>query len=76
MLPLPARPQAARVGITQKIAGWKFGILENVTELLSKPLFYSMTEQMEQAIMKLVVSEDSDRVLGAYIVGGQAAEII
>ena len=35
-----------------------------------------MTEQMEQAIMKLVVSEDSDRVLGAYMVGGHPAEII
>jgi pyruvate/2-oxoglutarate dehydrogenase complex dihydrolipoamide dehydrogenase (E3) component len=35
-----------------------------------------MTGQKEQAIMKLVVSEDSDRVLGAYIVGGHAAEII
>ncbi|MBW4639853.1 MAG: hypothetical protein KME05_16780 [Gloeocapsa sp. UFS-A4-WI-NPMV-4B04] len=53
----------------------KFG-LENVTELLSKPLFYSITEQMEQAIMKLVVIEDSDRVLGAYMVGGHPAEII
>lgn len=35
-----------------------------------------MTEQKEQVIMKLVVSEDSDRVLGAYMVGGYAAKII
>ena len=35
-----------------------------------------MAEQKEQAIMKLVVSGNSDRVLEAYKVGGHAAEII
>jgi glutathione reductase (NADPH) len=41
-----------------------------------KPLFYSMTDRTEQAMMKLVVDGNSDRVLSARMVSESATEIV
>ncbi len=40
-----------------------------------EPLFHSITEQDEQVMLKLVVDGNSDRVLGAHMVGENAAAI-
>lgn len=69
-----ARPEAASVGMSEAKAREKFGDVQCLhTEF--KPLFYTMTNQPEQAMMKLVI-DGSDRVLGAHMVGEHAADII
>lgn len=71
-----ARPEAAAVGMTEAQAREKFGDAVQCYCTQFEPLFYSMTNQSEQAMMKLVVDGNSDRVLGAHMVGDRAAEII
>ena len=70
-------PQAAFVGLTEAEAQEKFGA-ENVIAYSTqfKPLFHSLTGRDEQASMKLVVDKNSDRLLGAHMVGEHAAEIM
>ncbi|MBV8886480.1 MAG: glutathione-disulfide reductase [Chroococcidiopsidaceae cyanobacterium CP_BM_RX_35] len=72
-----ARPEAATVGMTEAQAREKLGASQvqcHHTEF--KPLLYRLTEQSEPALMKLVVDGNSDRVLGAHMVGEHAADII
>ena len=69
-----ARPEAASVGLSEAKAREKFGDVQCLrTEF--EPLFYTMSDESEQAMMKLVV-DGSDRVLGAHMVGEHAADII
>ncbi len=70
-----ARPEAATVGMTEAKAREKFGDVQ-CHRVEFEPLFHSITEQEEKTMMKLVVDGDSDRVLGAHMVGEHAAEII
>lgn len=69
-----ARPEAASVGLSETKARENFG---DVQCLLTRfePLFYTMSDRSEQAMMKLVLDK-SDRVLGAHMVGEHAADII
>ncbi|OPD28860.1 hypothetical protein AL714_19420 [Clostridium botulinum] len=39
-------------------------------------MFYTLPQAEERVLMKLVVETESDRVLGAHMVGKDAAEII
>ncbi len=71
-----ARPEAATVGMTEAQAREKFGELVQCHHTEFAPLFYRLTKQDEQVMMKLVVDGNSDRVLGAHMVGEHAAEII
>jgi glutathione reductase (NADPH) len=71
-----ARPEAAAVGMSEAKAREKFGESVQCFRTEFEPLFYSMTNQKEQAMMKLVVEQKSDRVLGAHMVGEHAADII
>ncbi len=41
-----------------------------------QPLLFSLTESDEQATIKLVMDGESQKVLGAHMVGEHAAEII
>ncbi len=70
-----ARPEAAAVGMSEAKAREKFGESVQCLRTRFEPLFYTMTDRSEQAMMKLVVDE-SDRVLGAHMVGEHAADII
>lgn len=70
-----ARPEAATVGMTEEEAREKYNAVQCYqTEF--EPLLYSMVEQKEPTIMKLVVDSHTDRVLGAHMVGERAADII
>lgn len=70
-----ARPEAATVGMTEAKAREKFGDQVQCHHTQFAPLFYRLTKQDEQVLMKLVV-DGSDRVLGAHMVGEHAADII
>lgn len=69
-----SRPEVATVGMTEAKGREKFGEVQCFRTQF-EPLFYSMTNQSEQAMMKLVV-DGSNRVLGAHMVGEHAADII
>lgn len=40
------------------------------------PLKHTLTESGEEALLKLIVDRDSDRVIGAHMLGAEAGEII
>jgi glutathione reductase (NADPH) len=71
------QPEIGTVGLTEVEAKAKFGE-ENLKIYRAKfrPLFHSLTGSEERVLMKLIVHTETDRVLGAHMVGKDAAEII
>ena len=72
-----ANPEAATVGWTEAEAKAKLG--DEAVKILRtrfRPMYYSLTDAQERTMMKLVVEANTDRVLGAHMVGDSAAEII
>ena len=71
-----SNPEAATVGMTEAQAREKLGDAVNCYRAQFRPLFHSLTGDPEKTLVKLVVDENTDRVLGAHMVGENAAEII
>jgi glutathione reductase (NADPH) len=70
-------PEAATVGLTEAEARDLYGDdCIKTYRTLFKPMYYSLTGKKTQTMMKLVVMVSSERVLGAHMVGDNAAEII
>jgi glutathione reductase (NADPH) len=70
-------PEAATVGMTEADARKKLGDDGvKVYRARFRPLFHSLTGAEEKTMVKLVIDADSDKVLGAHMVGENAAEII
>lgn len=70
-----SRPEAATVGMSETKAREKFGADVQIHRTEFEPLFESMTERNEQAMMK-IVTDGKNRILGAHMVGENAADII
>jgi glutathione reductase (NADPH) len=70
-----SQPNIGTVGLTEAQAKQQFS---NITVYKSKfkPMKYSLTDNQEQTLMKLIVDTESDRVIGAHMVGSDAGEII
>ncbi|MGF6636646.1 glutathione-disulfide reductase [Paraburkholderia sp. 35.1] len=70
-----SQPQAASVGLTEARARSRHA---NVAVYSSefRPMYAALSGRDERALVKLVVDASTDRVLGAHIVGADAAEII
>lgn len=70
-------PEVASVGMTETAAVDKHGegniqvILKNFS-----PMYYSLPNSAEKALVKLVIHAESDKVLGAHMLGDHAAEIM
>ena len=71
-----ARPEAASVGMTEAKAREKFGESVKCYSDRFQPLLSQLTDKEEQATIKIVVEGESERVLGAHMVGEHAADII
>ncbi|KAB8331806.1 glutathione-disulfide reductase [Scytonema tolypothrichoides VB-61278] len=71
-----ARPEAAAVGLTEAKAREKFGEAVKCYSVHFQPMLSQMTQNDEQATIKIVVNGESERVLGAHMVGEHAADII
>ncbi|MBR8834692.1 MAG: glutathione-disulfide reductase [Stigonema ocellatum SAG 48.90 = DSM 106950] len=71
-----ARPEAASVGMTEAKARSKFGESVKCYRKHFQPLLSQLTKDVEQATIKIVVEGESERVLGAHMVGEHAADII
>ncbi|MEG3435535.1 glutathione-disulfide reductase [Pannus brasiliensis CCIBt3594] len=70
-------PEAATVGLTEAEARVKYG--ENAIKIYRskfRPGYNVLPGREDKTLMKLVVHIESDRVLGAHMVGDHAAEII
>ncbi|MBD2167922.1 glutathione-disulfide reductase [Calothrix membranacea FACHB-236] len=70
-------PEAATVGLTEAEAVEKYGSDRiQVYRSRFRPMYYTLAGKEEKTLMKLIVEKESDRVLGAHMVGDSAAEII
>ncbi len=69
-------PEAGTVGLTEAEAREKYGDAVKVYRSKFRPMYYTLPDMPEKTLMKLVVDSNSDRVLGAHMVGDYAAEII
>ena len=72
-----SNPEAATVGMTEADARKKLG--DDAVQIYRarfRPLFHSLTGQEERTIVKLVVDANTDKVLGAHMVGEYAGEVI
>jgi glutathione reductase (NADPH) len=70
-------PEAATVGLSEAEAQAAYGA-DNIKVYRSKfrPMYYVLPNREEKTMMKLVVHQETDLVLGAHMVGDHAAEII
>jgi glutathione reductase (NADPH) len=70
-------PEAATVGLTEEEARAQYGD-EAIKIYRSKfrSMYYVLPDKQEKTLMKLVVHQESDRILGAHMVGSYAGEII
>ncbi|PNJ92491.1 glutathione-disulfide reductase [Cylindrospermopsis raciborskii C04] len=69
-------PEAATVGLTEEQAREKYGDAVKVYRSRFRPMYYTLAGKEEKTMMKLVVEQTRDLVLGAHMVGNNAAEII
>ncbi len=70
-------PEAATVGITETEAIEKYGEEKiHVFRSRFRSMYYTLPNKDQKTLMKLVVHTESDKVLGAHMVGDHAAEII
>lgn len=69
-------PEAATVGLTEAEAREKYGDAVKIYRSRFRPMYYTLAGKEEKTMMKLVVDQNTDKVLGAHMVGTNAAEII
>ncbi|HEY9761877.1 MAG TPA: glutathione-disulfide reductase [Trichocoleus sp.] len=70
-------PEIGTVGLTEEQAKAEYG--EEAIKVYRsrfRPMFYTLPNIESKTLMKLIVHEPSDKVLGAHMVGDHAAEII
>ena len=68
-------PNCATVGMTEQEARAR-KIAIDIYQANFKPLKHTLTGRDERTMMKLVVDQATDRVLGCHMVGAEAGEII
>jgi glutathione reductase (NADPH) len=68
-------PNIGSVGLTEQEARERFGAVRVFREHF-RPLRHTLTGRDERTLVKLVVDAESDRVVGAHMVGPEAGEII
>ena len=69
-------PEAATVGLTEAEAREQYGDGVKVYRSRFPPMYYTLAGGEEKTMMKLVVHQATEKVLGAHMVGEHAAEII
>ncbi|MFN6568689.1 glutathione-disulfide reductase [Dendronalium sp. ChiSLP03b] len=69
-------PEAATVGMTEAEAREQYGDAVKIYRSRFRPMYYTLAGKDEKTMMKLVVDQKTDKVLGAHMVGDYAAEII
>ncbi|MBW2241525.1 MAG: glutathione-disulfide reductase [Deltaproteobacteria bacterium] len=70
-----SQPPIGTVGLTEAEARERFGNID-VYRSTFRPLKHTLTGRDEQTMMKLLVDPKTDRVVGAHMIGADAAEIL
>jgi len=70
-----SQPPVATVGLSEQQAKAKYPNIDTYRSEF-RTLKHSLTDNTERSFMKLIVDADSDRVIGAHMVGADAAEIM
>ncbi|MDJ1181232.1 glutathione-disulfide reductase [Roseofilum sp. BLCC_M91] len=71
-----SHPEAGTVGLTEEEACAQYGDKIKIYRAKFKPLYHTVSGREDRTLMKLVVHEETDKVLGAHMVGEHAGEII
>ncbi|AFZ04108.1 glutathione-disulfide reductase [Calothrix sp. PCC 6303] len=69
-------PEASTVGLTEAQAKEKYGEAIKIFRTRFRPMYYTLAGKQEKTMMKLIVHSETDKILGAHMVGDSAAEII
>ena len=72
-----SQPEACTVGLTEQQAIDQYG--EGAIKIYRtrfRPMVYTLPNRDEKILMKLIVHQETDKILGALMVGKDAAEII
>lgn len=69
-------PEACTVGLTETEARERYGDAVKVYRSKFRPMYYTLPDLPEKTLMKLIVDTNTDKVVGAHMVGDYAAEII
>jgi len=70
-----SQPNFGTVGLTEEQARKQYQD-PIIYKASFKPLKHTLTDNQEKTYMKLIVDRDTDRVLGAHMIGPEAGEII
>ncbi|MCC7410817.1 MAG: glutathione-disulfide reductase [Gammaproteobacteria bacterium] len=70
-----SQPAIGTVGMTEEAAREHYGEIDIYRSEFT-PLKHTLTGRAEKTLMKLVVVRDTDRVVGAHMLGPEAGEII
>ncbi|MFQ5534398.1 MAG: glutathione-disulfide reductase [Sphingomonadales bacterium] len=70
-----SQPPLATVGLSEEDARREYDAIDVYLSTF-RPMKHTLSGREEKALMKLIVDRSSDRVLGAHMVGLDAAEII
>ncbi len=70
-----SQPPIGSVGLSEEQARDKFANVDTYSSEF-RTLKHSITDNTERTLMKLIVDADSDKVIGAHMVGPDAAEIM
>ena len=70
-----SQPSIGTVGLTEAQARQKFKTVD-IYKSTFRPMKHTLAGNEERSLMKLVVDGESDRVLGAHMLGPEAGEII
>ncbi|KAA3645220.1 MAG: glutathione-disulfide reductase [Proteobacteria bacterium] len=68
-------PEIGRCGLTEAEACEQYNQVKSYISQF-RAMKYAMSEVQEKTLMKIIVCEESDRVLGIHVVGTDAGEII
>ena len=68
-------PNIGTIGLTEQQAGERYGTLR-VYRSDFRPLRYTLGESGARTLMKLIVDDASDRVVGLHMAGDEAGEIV
>ncbi|MDJ1171718.1 glutathione-disulfide reductase [Roseofilum sp. BLCC_M154] len=71
-----SHPEAGTVGLTEEEARAQYGDKIKIYRAKFRPLYHTVSGREDRTLMKLVVNEETDKVLGAHMVGEHAGEII
>ncbi|MGF1539722.1 MAG: glutathione-disulfide reductase [Pleurocapsa sp.] len=69
-------PEAATVGLTESEAREKYGEAIEIYRSKFRPMYYTLPDMQVKTLMKLIVETNTNKVVGAHMVGDHAAEII